>query len=334
MDQENKSLRVGAAVILCAVVIRLISSGFFDPVVQFIQQPQAAAFLLYLETGRVTRYREPSAAPKDWAAESPAPDLPVPTVPQTRAAFSAQDMDLVEVRYSGSYDPDLESLLLQPLDMDLTGAEPTVLILHTHTTESYTKTADQNYEESSAYRTLDEDYNLLRVGDLLAEQLENAGITVLHDRTLHDYPSYNGSYNHSRASAQKYLEEYPSIQLVLDIHRDAGETADGEQLSTAVTINGTDTAQLMLVMGTGENGLSHPHWQENLALALKLQAQLEKIAPGICRPLILRGQRYNQDLHPHMLLVEVGAAGDTQPEAFHAVASLAQAIIALSKGTA
>lgn len=166
MEQEHKALRVGAVAILCAILCRLIGSGFFQPVVDLLQQPKAVAFLMYLETGRTVRFRDDADALVDWAAESPAPELTEsPTVPQ--AVFSAQDLDLVELRYSGSYDPDLEALLTSALDLDLTGEDPTVLIFHTHTTESYTRVDGQDYEESSSYRTLNENYNLLRVGDAL-----------------------------------------------------------------------------------------------------------------------------------------------------------------------
>ena len=104
------------------------------------------------------------------------------------------------------------------------------------------------------------------------------------------------------------------------------------QLRTQATVNGTPSAQLMLVIGTGESGLKHEHWQDNLALGLKLHAQLESIAPGITRPLMLRTQRFNQDLSPGALLIEVGAAGNTHPEALAAAEVLAAAIADLALG--
>ena len=213
---------------------------------------------------------------------------------------------------------------------DLSGSEPTVLILHTHTTESYTKTGE-DYLESSAYRTLDESYNMLSVGDVLVRVLEENGIRVIHDRTLHDYPSYNGSYAHARKTIAGYLEKYPSIQLVLDLHRDASGDIRN-QLKTQATVDGEPSAQLMLVMATGSAGLHHPNWQTNLALGLKLQLQLERIAPGITRPMDLRGQRFNQDMTTGSLLVEVGAAGNTHAEAIRAAQVLGRAIVALADG--
>jgi stage II sporulation protein P len=252
-------------------------------------------------------------------------------LPQALPVFSEEDLDLVELTYSCGLRPDTEQLLTQPLQWDLTGDKPTVLILHTHATESYTKTTE-NYSESSAFRTLDEHYNMVSIGERVADILEEAGITVIHDRSLHDYPSYTGSYNQARKSIQSWLAEYPSIRLVLDLHRDASGDLNN-QFRPVVTLDGVETAKIMLVMGTNASGLKHPDWKENLSLGLKLQAQLERQAPGITRPISLRSQRFNQDLTPGSLLIEMGAAGNTHAEALRAAEQLAKAIIALSRGT-
>ena len=337
MDLERKSLRIGAAVIVCAIVLRLGSTGFFRPLVELLRQPGAAAVLMFLETGRVTK--QAGADGPFWALESPAPEqettVPAeeetdpPKTEQDAPVFTAADMDYVNMRYVCDYRPDLETLLLQELGWDLWQDAPTVLILHTHTTESYTKTSGENYEESGSYRTLDENYNMLSLGDLLTEKLEAGGLKVLHDRTLHDYPSYNGSYDDARKSIQKYLAEYPSIQLVIDLHRDAADTASG-QLSTSATVNGQESAQLMMFIGTNESGLNHPNWQRNLSLALKLHVLLERENPGLTRPIVLRAQRFNQDSTPWTILVEVGAAGDTHQKAVNAISPLAEAILELA----
>ena len=167
---------------------------------------------------------------------------------------------------------------------------------------------------------------------MVTELLEEAGISVIHDREVHDYPSYNTSYMHSRLAAQKILKENPSIQLVLDIHRDAIEGPDG-QMKTAANIGGSTSAQLMIVVGTNCR-LKHDSWPRNLSLGLKLHAQLETQTPGIVRPLSLRPQRFNQDLSPGALLIEVGAAGNSLGEARLAAEELGRAIIAISRGTA
>ena len=172
---------------------------------------------------------------------------------------------------------------------------------------------------------------MLSIGDRVAQILEAAGISVIHDRTLHDYPSYNGSYLDAREAMESYLAQYPSIRLVLDLHRDAAEDGDG-QMDTSAQVNGAESAQVMLVVGTDEGGLEHPQWQDNLSLALKLGVQLERLYPGICRPISLRTERFNQDLSAGALLIEVGAAGNTHAEALTAAEALAQAIAALAQG--
>ncbi len=324
MDQQHRALRLGLAAILCGFVFRLCAMGLPEKLAQRLTQADAAAFLVYLETGRDVRFSPSLEAFSPDFMESPAPAAQEPTEAALPAFSDAQQ---VEVYNASGKSPDTAALLAQPLTWALDTGEPTVLILHTHATESYTKQGE-SYEESASWRTLDEDYNMLSIGAAVAALLEENGITVLQDRTLHDYPSYNGSYSDARQTLREYLEEYPSIQLVLDLHRDAAGSGDS-QLRTAVSIGGTTSAQLMLVLGA-----NHENYEQNLSLALKLHAQLEAQCPGITRPLQLRGARYNQDLCPGALLIEVGAAGNTHDEALLAAQELARAIVALAHGTA
>ena len=317
LDPHQRSLRVGLAALACALVFRLFSLGLPEKLVAWLAQPDTAAFLFYLETGRNVRFSTSEAVFSPDFQESPPAQTPIPT-------FSGEEE--VDLTYSTVKDPDIAALLEKPLTWDLYGTEPTVLIVHTHTTESYTKSGEV-YEETSSWRTLDENYNMLSIGDRVAQVLEDAGISVLHDRALHDYPSYNGSYTDARASIQEYLDQYPSIQLVLDLHRDASGSLYN-QLRTAVELDSQTSAQLMIVLGT-----NYDTYEDNLSLGLKLQVQLERQAPGITRPLQLRASRFNQDLCPGALLVEVGAAGNTHGEALLAAQELAQAVIALAQGS-
>ena len=338
MDHQQWSLRLGAGVIFCALLLRLTATGFFQPVADFLAKPNIAAFLIYLETGRIVRFSPSSDTLEAFARESPAPDFArgqvlstEPTLPE-KPSFSAADGEAVEIKNSGSAKFDAGELITRPLTWDLTAPEPTVLILHTHTTESYTKVKGETYKETSAFRTLDEAYNMTCVGEHLAQLLEAGGVRVIHDRELHDYPSYNGSYNHARKEIKAYLKEYPSICLVLDLHRDASEDLNN-QMRTHAVVDGEDSAQLMLVVASGSSTLKHPDWEENMALALKLHTQAERLAPGICRKLNVRPQRFNQDLSTGALLVEVGAAGNTRAEALLAVEVLADAVLALAEGS-
>lgn len=327
MDLQKKVLRTCAFVVFGALFLRLLSGPAGQKLSDFFSQPQVTAAVLSFASGRF-----PGKTVSADATLSAQPTSESPTQEASaQAVFSESDQSLVSVRSTCSYSVQTGTLLTQPLDWDLTGDSPTVLILHTHATESYTKTED--YTESSQFRTLDCGYNTVSIGDRLTQLLEDAGIHVIHDRTLHDYPSYNNSYNYARQTIQKHLQENPSIQLVLDLHRDAMQDSSGNQIGTTVTTAAGESAQLMMVVGSDAGGLTHPDWQKNAALAIKLHAQLEKAASGICRPISLRSQRFNQDLSPGAILIEVGAAGNTRAQALLACEYLAQAIISLASGS-
>ena len=198
----------------------------------------------------------------------------------------------------------------------LTPEEPQILILHTHGSEAYTPAGDADIVWSGNYRTTDSRYNVVAVGDAMAEVFAEAGISVLHDRTLYDYPSYNEAYDRSLAAIQSYLAQYPSIQFILDIHRDAIEDGEGNQYKVVSTIDGVGTsAQMTLVVGSDGSGLSHPNWMENLKLAVALQQDILTEYPTLMRPILLRNSRYNQHATTGSLLVEVGAAGNSPEEA-------------------
>lgn len=342
MNWQNISIRVGVLALLTAMLLRFAFSGLFGNAWGIFAQPELASFLIYSETGR-----SPDAPVTDGTTEptqtqptstQPLPTEPTPTEPEVPAdpvepLFTAADTQYFSITYGVSYRPDTEKLLLQKLEWDLTGDEPTVLIVHSHGTEAYTKTADSQYDNYAAYRTTDDRYNMISIGDELARLLEEQGIKVIHDRTAHDYLDYDNAYSNSRKAVQQYLKEYPSIKVVLDLHRDAATNADGSQWATEATVDGKDAAQLMLVVGTSASGESHPNWQTNLSVAEKLTVLMEKGDPGVCRAIQLKYKRYNQDLCPASMIVEVGTAGNTHAEAINAMPALADAIAALANGS-
>lgn len=314
---EQKALRVGATVLALALLLRL--AGTWEA-----GREETAKTLLFFSSGRLVTETVPAETedanePTETEAIEEAAAVPV---------FGESQEALVQV--SASWEVDTLSLLKEPLDWELKGETPTVLILHSHGTESYEKEA--GYTESSSYRTLDTGYNMVSIGDRVAELLEAGGITVIHDRTLHDYPSYNDAYSNARQAIQTCLAENPGICLVLDLHRDAAEDESGNQKVTSATVDGGSVANLMLVMGSDKGSLSYPNWEKNLSLAVKLQAQLEQTHPGLCRPVKLVTSRYNQDLSTGALLVEVGTAGNTHAEALAAAEYLAEGILALANG--
>ena len=324
MHKKRSSALLGAAVILFALLLRLGGGITYASSHSLrLAQPQNA-FLRKVQSG-VSRQELPL---------KPQPTVPLPTQPVERPVFTAGDISLIRMRYASGckHRPDLESLLQRSLAWDLAQNVPTVLIIHSHGTEAYTPTPGETYKDFGSYRTRDTAHNMVAVGEHLTKILEASGIRVIHDRTLHDDPSYNAAYTNSRKAVKNWLAQYPDIQLVIDLHRDAATEADGSQYATSAWVDGQAVAQLMLVMGSHSSSLPHPDWEDNLSVGLKLLVQLERMAPGITRTTTLGTSRYNQDLHPAMLLVEVGSAGNSLERAKAAAEILGEAIIALKLG--
>lgn len=328
--RERDAWRAGLLSLALALTVRLGPAAVRG--LEHRNFPEKADdFLLYLQTG--LRQTSTAPLPLRYAPESSGPETIREAAPvllsrretPEKPVFTAEDGAAVLLDNDAGVSPDVEGLIQLAPDFP-TADGPKVLIYSTHTTESYTKSGE-NYIETAAYRTLDSGFNMLSLGRALEEALVRRGIGVIRDESLHDYPSYNSAYVSSRKSAEAYLEEFPSLALVLDLHRDA--TAGTRQLRPlAQTASGT-SAKIMLVVGTDAGGRSHPNWDKNLSLALRLQTLLERASPGITRPLNLRTQRFNQDLSPGALLVEIGGAGNTHPEALAAVEILAEGIRAL-----
>ena len=232
------------------------------------------------------------------------------------------------------YPVDAASIVRSGTAIRLASDGPQILIIHTHSSEAYTPSGLDRYEPSDNTRTEDSTYNIIRVGDELTRLLEQAGLRVIHDRGVYDYPSYTGSYGRSGAVVEQYLRDYPGISVVLDVHRDALGT-DGIIYKTVAEENGTCASQAMLLVGTDESGLEHPRWRENLSLALYLQSAVFQTYPTLMRPVALVPQRYNQQLCPGMLILEVGSSGTTLQEALAAIrlfaAAAAPALLALAE---
>ena len=192
--------------------------------------------------------------------------------------------------------------------------EPQVLIMHTHTTESYVPFTGDYYDKTMSFRSTDNSENMSVVGDRIARELEAAGIGVIHDTTQHDYPSYNGSYERSQETVEKYLAQYPSIKIVLDVHRDA--IASGEDVYSAeAEIEGKTAAQVMIISGCDDGTMGYPDYMKNLSFAAALQNQLEGDYPTLTRPVLFDYRKYNQQLTTGSLLLEIGSHGNTLEQA-------------------
>ena len=151
-----------------------------------------------------------------------------------------------------------------------------VLIFHTHTCESYTSSEKYPYNSSGNYRTTDLNYTVAGVGTELENCLKQYNLNVIHDKTYHDYPAYNGSYTRSLQTVENLLKTNPS-DIIIDLHRDAvGSRSD---YAPTVKIGDDYAAQIMFVIGTNEGGLYHPNWNENLKFAIKVQAKAEEMYP-------------------------------------------------------
>ena len=198
-----------------------------------------------------------------------------------------------------------------------------VVIYHTHTCESYTPTEQYQYTASGNFRTIDLNYSVSRVGDELEKWLSTYGCTVIHDRTYHDYPAYNGSYSRSLVTAQNVLSTNQDADIVIDLHRDA--IAD-ETYGPRVKIGDEYVSQLMFVIGTDGANSAHTNWLQNLKFAIKVQQKANELYPGLFKPIILRNSEYNQHVAKAACIIEVGSTGNTLEESMGAMKYLARII--------
>lgn len=203
---------------------------------------------------------------------------------------------------------------------------PAILIYHTHTTEAYTQTENETYRESSKWRTNDASRNMIAVGETLKEILETQyGIHVIHDMTDHEPPKLATAYERSLATMERYHKEYPSIVLFIDLHRDAYDTTNAP--CDYLTVNGIETARLMLVVGRGEKYEDKPYFDSNIRFAERITEHLNSIAPKLCRPIREKKGRYNQHVAPNCILIEVGHNANTLSQAKAAMPYLAESIV-------
>lgn len=202
-----------------------------------------------------------------------------------------------------------ESVIEPEFEISLDGT-PQVLIMHTHTTESFEPYVRENFDPSFNYRTTDERYNVVSVGNEICDELETAGIGYIHDTTIHDYPSYNGSYERSAETVKKILEENPTIKVVLDIHRDAIGTNESI-MQPVVEVNGKESAQIMIISGCDDGTMNMPEYMKNFRFASLLQQQMASDYDKVARPILFDYRKYNQDLTTGSLLIEVGTHGNT-----------------------
>lgn len=216
---------------------------------------------------------------------------------------------------------------LPELNIEFNSEEPQVLIVHTHTTESYEPYQRSYYDSSFPFRTRDPSHNMVRVGEVLAQRLAEHGISVLHDGTVHDYPAYTGAYDRSEATIRAALEQYPSIRVIIDLHRDAIANPDGSRTAPVAEINGKSAAQFMIIAGCDDGRFGNmPEYMENFRLACLIQSSAEALYPGLARPILFDYRNYNQHISTGSLLIEIGSHANSLDEAVYSAELLGDSI--------
>ena len=318
LSDGKKLALIGAAVLLVYTMSRSPAEETREKTLPERSAAEAAAETSPpRESGTTALIRAPASASADGEESFFAPS-------QAEMAVAMTIGGAAMLRNETDYPVDADAIAQSGTSIRLAREGPQILIIHTHSSEAYTPAGLDRYEESDNTRTEDLEHNIIRVGDELTRLLEQAGLRVIHDRGVYDYPSYTGSYGRSGAAVEQYLRDYPSISVVLDVHRDALRT-DDVIYKTVAEENGTCASQAMLLVGTDESGLEHPYWRDNLSLALYLQKAVFQTYPTLMRPVALVPQRYNQQLCPGMLILEVGSSGNTLQEALAAIRLFAAA---------
>jgi len=225
------------------------------------------------------------------------------------------------VKINNSTDYNLDENTLNPDNINFN--KDKVIIYHTHTCESYTQTEKNKYESSGTFRSVDLNFSVAKVGDELENQFKSYGHEVIHDKTYHDYPAYNGSYSRSLKTVQEIINNNREADIVIDLHRDA--IAD-ESYAPKVKNGDEYVSQLMFVIGTDKVNKNHKDWSDNLKFAIKVQQKANELYPGLFKPIILRNSEYNQHIARAACIIEVGATGNTLEESELSMKYLAKVI--------
>ena len=266
------------------------------------------------------------------AAEIVYESLPAGAVPVIAADLSSASYAINTTNYAVSAEDARNTPF--PSSTAIPEEGPLVLVLHTHGTECYfedktnlSQFAAEGVESyflqnETSFRTEDPDKSVVRVGSVFAETLNENGIPTIHCTVMHDKDDFNSAYEKSAETVKEMLRQYPSIQYVVDLHRDSIERS-GSYVKSLTTLSGEKSAQVMLVVGTNQNG-RHPNWRQNLAVATAWRDSMDTLFPSLSRSLYLRTARFNQEYLPGCLLLEVGSAANTLEEAETAAKAAAE----------
>lgn len=213
----------------------------------------------------------------------------------------------------------VDKLLSKDMHIDTNTKGPKVLIFHTHSQEEFADSIPG-----------DKNTTIVGMGEYLTEKLNALGIETIHHDGVYDL--INGkldrskAYEYSENGVRKILSQYPSIEVVIDLHRDGVN----ENTHLVTEIDGKQTAKIMFFNGlsrTKTNGdiayLYNPYIQDNLSFSLQMQLASEKLYPGFARRIYLKGYRYSLHMMPKSLLIEAGAQTNTVAEMKNAMDLLA-----------
>ena len=270
-------------------------------------------------------------------------DFDYSKVPSGKTPIIPMDLSLTSlgnlyINNSTGYKPDIETLLSAKLGFDggyeyMSSAQgPFVLIVHTHGTEAYCEEGAIYCDDDSNFaRSQDVEKNVVSLGKEIADILNKNDIPTVHCTIMHDSVQYKDSYARAEETIKRYKEEYPTIKLVIDIHRDAIIKSSGEVVRPITQIDGETVSQIMCVVGSDWEGDNCDNWERNLSLALKLKEKLNAVCTNLCRPVNLRSHTYNQELSEYSLLLEVGASGNSFLEAMRAATIIGNELCSLIK---
>ena len=261
-------------------------------------------------------------------------------VPEGQKAIIPMDLSLYSngvtyINNQTGYTPDTELLLKRELNTDVSleslGASdcPQVLIIHTHGTEAFLEDGAISYLDDGGElaRSEDKTKNVVALGEQMANILNEKGIMTVHCSFMHDSVGYRNSYARAEQTIKEYLENYPTIKLVIDLHRDGVVRSTGELVRPVTLVDGEAAAQVMCVVGSDFGGEEYPSWQNNLSLALKLRNELNGEYVNLCRPTELRSNTYNQEFSKYSLLLEIGSCANSFEEAIRTTELVAKALV-------
>ncbi len=322
---ELKDLMQRAAALLSGVFMMLgllVSSAFSQPMKQAMISISQPSQLL----------PEVTAAPSALPKTTPDPTLSIRLTNVDKDVGADVIVKLIGIEKSTEPVP-------------LSGDEPTVLIYHTHDTEAYRQTTDDEYETSGKDRTEDNDHNVYAVGEELKRILrEEYGIIAIHADEKHEKPLITTAYSRSLETMRRYKQMYPSLEMFIDLHRDG--VADTGYEDDFVVVDGLECARMMFVVGTGKSGKSSqtspdeipdtvhdmPDFESNYALAMRLTETLLSYNGRFMRNICVKSGKYNQQVSDKCLLIEVGHNANTLRQAKNSMIYLAKAISELGSG--